>query len=1099
MQMRERARRPLGTSSTAALAALSAFAIAAHAGTALGAEALPAQGAAAQPSPTSGILWRAYGETPTSVTPHIVPGTDDVRRTLSLLLHERVCIVRLAGVPTQADRAFLREHGLSLLGVLSPDSFYARLDAAARLDAIAASGLVAGAEVLQTTWKIEPRLLRLRGGEDLALWGREDAAAALAAPNADTVVPVSVLLHEDVDAAAFVAEAAELAVGGKEGVQALRTLPMLSMQMRLADLEALAAKADVQWVEPALPAMTTTNFENRALTGAAIAQASPWNLNGAGVGVFVFDGGLVLGSHVALSGRVQITETGTDSTNYHATHCAGTVAGDGDPDPNRRHQGMAPAASILSAGVSITGATGWLYTNPTDIEADYIAAFNAGASLSTNSIGTNTEFNGFDCTWHGNYGAVSALLDRLVVGSQASFNEGDPARVVWAAGNERGGTRCGANNPGFRKLAPPAPSKNILLVGAVNADSGPDGDTIADFSSFGPTDDGRVKPDVVAPGCQVGGDQGITSTDSSSNTAYTSLCGTSMACPTVAGLSALLIQDIRAQFPGIADPRNSTLRAIFASTAVDLGNPGPDFQFGYGSVRIVPAVELARATNFREATVVQGQVLTFEVLVPDATPRVRITLAWDDVPGNPAIIPQLVNNLDLEVIDPNGQRRGVWRLDPANPGNAATRIDGPQGATDTVNNIEQVQIDAPVPGVYSVRVIGASVPTGPGPGGTGEQSFSIASTSQLRSLGGVPLVYMAPRQLAPELTPAGNALPVRVAVTAFADEIVAGSVKLNYRTSPTSDVQSIVMTSSDGRVFEANLPGFACGDRPRYWFEARGLGSGVTTLPTQPLTGSTFVTAIGAYELQRLDPLETLTGFTVAGTALTGRWTNQNPSRTASLDNNVTFQPEDDASENGTRAWVTDGRSGSSAQLFDVDNGFTTLTSAPIDLTGVEVPRVGYSRWFYSYSGGSPLRIEASLDGNTWRDVEIVAGNDLANARGGWRTSEFGVGSLLGVSNPPSVRLRITAQDGNPSDGLVEALFDDLRVLGVECNLPACDTIDFNNDGLFPSDEDLVTFLQTLAGNACPTCNDIDFNNDGLFPSDEDLVVFLRVLAGGGC
>jgi hypothetical protein len=106
---------------------------------------------------------------------------------------------------------------------------------------------------------------------------------------------------------------------------------------------------------------------------------------------------------------------------------------------------------------------------------------------------------------------------------------------------------------------------------------------------------------------------------------------------------------------------------------------------------------------------------------------------------------------------------------------------------------------------------------------------------------------------------------------------------------------------------------------------------------------------------------------------------------------------------------------------------------------------------------------------------------------------------VLGVANPPSVRLRITAQDGSPTDGLVEALFDDLRVLSVECNAPSCDSIDFNNDGLFPSDDDLVTFLSTLAGTPCPACNDIDFNNDGLFPSDDDLVAFLRVLAGSDC
>jgi hypothetical protein len=70
------------------------------------------------------------------------------------------------------------------------------------------------------------------------------------------------------------------------------------------------------------------------------------------------------------------------------------------------------------------------------------------------------------------------------------------------------------------------------------------------------------------------------------------------------------------------------------------------------------------------------------------------------------------------------------------------------------------------------------------------------------------------------------------------------------------------------------------------------------------------------------------------------------------------------------------------------------------------------------------------------------------------------------------------------------------------CVKPICDSIDFNQNSLFPEDQDLIDFLNILAGGECSagnTCNDIDFNNDGLFPSDDDIVAFLRVLAGGAC
>jgi hypothetical protein len=452
------------------------------------------------------------------------------------------------------------------------------------------------------------------------------------------------------------------------------------------------------------------------------------------------------------------------------------------------------------------------------------------------------------------------------------------------------------------------------------------------------------------------------------------------------------------------------------------------------------------------------------------------------------------------VIDPTGNRRGVWRLDPANPNNAATREAGDQAWRDDLNNTEQVQVDAPVAGLYTVRVVGTSVPTGPGPGGTGEQSFSIASSSTLRSLGGVPLVYIASRQLAPTLQSPDQPAQVQAAVTAFSDELVAGSVLVKYRATPTSPVQSSVMTSTDGRNFTGMLPAFACGDTPRYWFEASGAATGAVTLPSQASTGGpTFATSIGAYELIRGDAMETLTGWAVTGSVWTGRWTNMNPFQTTSPDGVLIYQPEDDASENGTRCWVTDGRTGTTPQQLDVDGGSTIITSPAFDLTGVDNPRVGYSRWYYAYSGGSPLRIEASLDGTAWREVESVSPSDLANARGGWKLAEFSVNQLFGVVNPPSVRLRVTATDGNPNDGIVEAAFDELRVMGVLCRDAGCDSIDFNNDGLFPADDDLVAFLAALAGQSCATCNDIDFNNDGLFPSDEDLIAYLAALAGASC
>src|SRR6185503_17836703 len=188
----------------------------------------------------------------------------------------------------------------------------------------------------------------------------------------------------------------------------------------------------------------------------------------------------------------------------------------------------------------------FFFTNPGDLEDDYGEALGVhGVALANNSLSTNTETNGFHCPIQGDYGVACSLIDGIVRGSL-----GSPLPSVWAAGNERQGTRCNIEGSGsYRSVSPPATAKNHIAVGAVNSND----DSMTSFSSWGPTDDGRLKPDVSAPGCQSDGDLGVTSASSSSDTSYGLICGTSMAAPAVCGVSALLIEDWRARF-GAPDP-----------------------------------------------------------------------------------------------------------------------------------------------------------------------------------------------------------------------------------------------------------------------------------------------------------------------------------------------------------------------------------------------------------------------------------------------------------------------------------------------------------------------------------------------------------------
>jgi predicted outer membrane repeat protein len=356
---------------------------------------------------------------------------------------------------------------------------------------------------------------------------------------------------------------------------------------------------------------------------------------------------------------------------------------------------MAPGVTIESYGFEWSGGGIFLYSNPGDIERDYDEAINVhGADISNNSIGTNVSANGFDCDITGDYGVTASVIDSIVRGGL-----GSPFRVVWANGNERGVQRCGTS---YHSTAPPAGAKNHITVGALNSNN----DSMTGFSSWGPTDDGRIKPDISAPGCQSNGDGAVTSTVPGGG--YGGSCGTSMASPTVCGLSALILQDFRAQYPGRPDPRNSTLKVFHAHTAEDRGNPGPDYQFGYGSVRVQRAIDFLRADDFYEDWTDQDHVSDFMIRIEPGDTELKVTIAWDDVPATPNVETALINDAGIIVTDPDGVRHFPWTLNPADPGAPAV-----QTQEDHVNNIEQVYVADPMEGVWRVQVVGYNVPEGP--------------------------------------------------------------------------------------------------------------------------------------------------------------------------------------------------------------------------------------------------------------------------------------------------------------------------------------------------------------------------------------------------
>lgn len=607
----------------------------------------------------------------------------------------RHAVVVLDRRATALQRGELAGSGVALLDAVGDRTFFAVV-APREGESLVASNIpyLEAIYPVERDWKLHPAFLN----NEIPSWAIVEGAVA----SDETHVAAYLLFHRDVD----LAGASNLLTTrhGAVVVDTLESINGLVIELPLANVPAVADEDAVRWIEPPLPQFFTMNDSNRVITQADIVQAAPYDLDGAGVNVLVYDAGTALESHNDFGGRLAAHDN--SGLHTHATHVAGTVGGNG-ANSGGTFRGMAPAVTIESYGFEYNGLDIFLYSNPGDIESDYDDAINLfGSVIANNSIGTNTATNGFPCDITGDYGVTANLIDSIVTGSL-----GVPFRIVWANGNERQTSNCGNQ---YYTTAPPACAKNHITVGALNSNN----DSVTSFTSWGPCDDGRMKPDVSAPGCQSNADGGVTSCSSSGN--YSTLCGTSMASPTVAGLSALFIQDYRVQYPGQGDPLQSTVKSILAHTATDVGdNVGPDHQTGFGSVRIQRAIDFMRSGNFLVGEVDQDGFVSLIVEVEEGDPLLEVTLAWDDAPATPNITNALVNDLDIRLFDPNNEQHFPWTLNPADPGAPATQ-DGP----DRLNNLEQVTVTSPEAGAWRLEIFGFNVPEGP-------QNFSVAASPVL--------------------------------------------------------------------------------------------------------------------------------------------------------------------------------------------------------------------------------------------------------------------------------------------------------------------------------------------------------------------------------
>jgi len=454
-------------------------------------------------------------------------------------------------------------------------------------------------------------------------------------------------------------------------------------EIQTNDISKIIKHPSVSYIAP-VPILELMNNEARGHMGIdTVEDFFITGLNGSGQTIAVGDSGLD-DDHGDFSGRVSGLDSVTpgdpstaDPSDGHGTHVACTVLGSGMRSSGT-YQGVAPEANLYFQAMEDDD-TGALYS--IGINSMLNEAYNAGARIHTNSWGSPTG---------GEYTTSSEDADDRV-STWDQYWQYQGMTVLFAAGNERDD---GISSPGT--------AKNVITIGGhVNRYSGAPDDMYY-WSSRGPTDDGRIKPDLVGPGDYVRScksQEASSASGSWDNNWYLEYSGTSMSTPAVAG-AAVLVREYLMEIAGRPAPQAALIKALLILGAEDMGTRDiPNNNEGWGRVNLVnsliPESDVGIFVDDR-SRLSSGQVSSYSFDITRSGEPLKVVLAWSDYPGSSSSSTQLRNDLDLEITNPNGQ---LYKGNVFTNGQSVVN-----GDKDSKNNVEVMLVDNAMIGTWTVRV-----------------------------------------------------------------------------------------------------------------------------------------------------------------------------------------------------------------------------------------------------------------------------------------------------------------------------------------------------------------------------------------------------------